>query len=57
VMGYDTMPLVTMEQKEELLKQVLNERWLMFFEHDPEIAAGYLSMEAGRYAVKSAAAL
>jgi glyoxylase-like metal-dependent hydrolase (beta-lactamase superfamily II) len=52
VMGYDTMPLVTMEQKEKLLKQALDEQWLMFFEHDPEISGGYLAEENGRYVVK-----
>ena len=49
VMGYDTVPLQTMDQKEKLLKQVLNENWLMFFEHDPEVSSGYLSEENGRY--------
>jgi glyoxylase-like metal-dependent hydrolase (beta-lactamase superfamily II) len=52
VMGYDTMPLQTMDQKEKLLKQVLAENWLMFFEHDPEVISGYLSEEKGRYSVK-----
>ena len=52
VMGYDTMPLVTMEQKERLLKQALEGHWLMFFEHDPASAGGYLAEENGRYVVK-----
>jgi glyoxylase-like metal-dependent hydrolase (beta-lactamase superfamily II) len=52
VMGYDTVPLQTMDQKEKLLKQVLNENWLMFFEHDPEACCGYLVEKDGRYSVQ-----
>jgi glyoxylase-like metal-dependent hydrolase (beta-lactamase superfamily II) len=51
VMGYDTMPLQTMDQKEKLLKQVLAENWLMFFEHDPEVCCGYLAEKDGKYSV------
>ena len=53
VMGYDTMPLQTMDQKEKLLKRVLTENWLMFFEHDPEVCCGYLEEKDGRYSVRS----
>jgi glyoxylase-like metal-dependent hydrolase (beta-lactamase superfamily II) len=53
VMGYDTMPLQTMDQKEKLLKQVLAENWLMFFEHVPEVCCGYLSEKDGKYSVRS----
>jgi len=53
VMGYDTAPLQTMDQKEKLLKQVLSENWLMFFEHDPEVSCGYLEEKDGRYSVRS----
>ena len=52
VMAYDTMPLVTMEQKEKLLKLVADEHWLMFFEHDPAISSGHLVEERGKYAVR-----
>jgi glyoxylase-like metal-dependent hydrolase (beta-lactamase superfamily II) len=54
VMGYDTMPLQTMDQKEKLLKQALAENWLMFFEHDPEVCCGYLAEESGKYSVRPA---
>ncbi len=53
VMGYDTVPLQTMDQKEKLLKQVLNENWLMYFEHDPEVCCGYLEEKDGKYSVRS----
>jgi glyoxylase-like metal-dependent hydrolase (beta-lactamase superfamily II) len=49
VMGYDTMPLVTIEQKEKLLMRVAGEHWLMCFEHDPEIAFAHLESEENRF--------
>lgn len=38
IMGYDLQPLVTLEEKKKILKQVLEEDWKLFFGHDPEIA-------------------
>ena len=37
VMAYDIRPLNTMQEKENWLKQALEENWVLFFEHDPEI--------------------
>jgi len=33
-MGYDVRPLETLKEKESILKQAVNENWLLFFEHD-----------------------
>lgn len=35
VMGYDTRPLLTMEEKTQILRQAADENYLLFFEHDP----------------------
>jgi glyoxylase-like metal-dependent hydrolase (beta-lactamase superfamily II) len=35
VMGYDTRPLLTMEEKTQFLDQAAQENYLLFFEHDP----------------------
>lgn len=35
VMGYDTRPLLTMEEKANFLEQAAKEQWILFFEHDP----------------------
>jgi glyoxylase-like metal-dependent hydrolase (beta-lactamase superfamily II) len=35
VMAYDTRPLLTIQEKEQLLKQAVEEGWYLFFEHDP----------------------
>ena len=35
VMGYDTRPLLTMEEKERFLKEAADNNYILFFEHDP----------------------
>lgn len=35
VMGYDTRPLLTMEEKEKFLRQAADNQYVLFFEHDP----------------------
>jgi glyoxylase-like metal-dependent hydrolase (beta-lactamase superfamily II) len=35
VMGYDTRPLITMEEKEIFLREAANNQYILFFEHDP----------------------
>jgi glyoxylase-like metal-dependent hydrolase (beta-lactamase superfamily II) len=42
IMAYDLRPLVTLEEKRRLLTQAADEGWIMFFEHDPAVAAARL---------------
>ncbi|WP_114790003.1 MBL fold metallo-hydrolase [Niabella yanshanensis] len=35
VMAYDTRPLITMTEKENFLKEALENEYILFFEHDP----------------------
>ena len=35
VMGYDTRPLITLEEKERFLKEAAANNYILFFEHDP----------------------
>lgn len=44
VMGYDMRPLVTMNEKEQLLARAAAENWVLVFEHDPVIEAGTVMM-------------
>jgi glyoxylase-like metal-dependent hydrolase (beta-lactamase superfamily II) len=37
VMGYDTRPLITMEEKDVFLKTAVKDDYILFFEHDPAI--------------------
>ncbi|MBI2951034.1 MBL fold metallo-hydrolase [bacterium] len=45
VMGYDLFPKITMETKERVLRQAIEEGWLLIFEHSPGVRAGYLDEE------------
>ena len=35
VMGYDTRPLITMEEKQKFLTEAADNKYILFFEHDP----------------------
>jgi len=35
VMAYDVRPLLTLQEKERILRQAVAEDWVLFFEHDP----------------------
>jgi glyoxylase-like metal-dependent hydrolase (beta-lactamase superfamily II) len=45
VPSVDIFPLDTMREKDELIQKAIEHRWLVFFGHDPEIDAGYLSRD------------
>ena len=42
VMAYDVRPLLTLREKGRILEEAVKERHLLFFEHDPQIACGYV---------------
>ena len=51
VMGYDCLPVQTIEEKIDLLAQAHAGGWILVFEHDPEIdACRVVKDERGRYA-------
>jgi glyoxylase-like metal-dependent hydrolase (beta-lactamase superfamily II) len=37
VMGYDNEPLKTIQEKKQILERAVREKWMVFFEHDPDI--------------------
>jgi len=37
VMAYDVRPLITMQEKERILNQAIQENWLLYFEHDHKV--------------------
>jgi len=39
IMAYDHLPLSTLSEKKEILGRAADEGWILFFEHDPVIAA------------------
>lgn len=51
VMAYDLYPLTTIEEKKMLLAQAVEDGWILFFEHDPDIAACTVKEERGEVVV------
>jgi glyoxylase-like metal-dependent hydrolase (beta-lactamase superfamily II) len=48
VMGYDLYPLDSMNFKREFLREAVAREHLIVFEHDPNIAAGYIREKDGK---------
>jgi glyoxylase-like metal-dependent hydrolase (beta-lactamase superfamily II) len=48
IMGYDLFPLDTLAAKKALVKEAIERQMLIFFEHDPAIAAGYITEDHGK---------
>ena len=48
IMAYDLVPQDTLRAKKSLLKQVVEEDWLVIFQHDPRVEAGYLRQEGNK---------
>ncbi len=55
VMAYDVRPLLTLDEKRKLLAEAVDNQYLLFFEHDPVVAAAMVHrQENGRIVVKEA---
>jgi glyoxylase-like metal-dependent hydrolase (beta-lactamase superfamily II) len=52
IMGYDLYPMETLDFKRAFLREAVAGEYLILFEHDPEIAAGYLRERDGRIEVE-----
>jgi glyoxylase-like metal-dependent hydrolase (beta-lactamase superfamily II) len=52
VMGYDLYPLDTLAFKERILARIVDEGWILFFEHDPVVGAARLHREGREIAVE-----
>ena len=48
VMGYDLFPMETLAFKRRFIREAIDREYLIFFEHDPQIAAGYIRETDGR---------
>ena len=49
VMAYDVQPTVTIEEKKKLYRDAVNNNWILFFEHDPDIAACTIQHDGKHY--------
>jgi glyoxylase-like metal-dependent hydrolase (beta-lactamase superfamily II) len=48
VMGYDLYPMDTLAFKRRFIRDAIEREYLIFFEHDPVVAAGYIREKDGR---------
>jgi glyoxylase-like metal-dependent hydrolase (beta-lactamase superfamily II) len=48
IMGYDLYPMDTLAFKRAFVREAIDREYVVFFEHDPEIAAGYIRERDGR---------
>ncbi len=55
VMGYDLFPVETLNFKRAFLKEAVEREYLIVFEHDPLIAAGYIRERDGKRYIEKVA--
>ena len=48
IMGYDLFPHDTLNFKRDFLREAVEREYLIIFEHDPDIAAGYIREKDGK---------
>jgi glyoxylase-like metal-dependent hydrolase (beta-lactamase superfamily II) len=48
IMGYDLYPMDTLAFKKRFVREAIEREYLIFFEHDPRIAAGYIREKDGK---------
>ncbi len=57
IMGYDLSPIQTLETKRWVMNQAFEEQWLLLFEHDPSVQAGYVRRDQeGKYSLREVSA-
>jgi glyoxylase-like metal-dependent hydrolase (beta-lactamase superfamily II) len=52
IMGYDLYPMDTLAFKRAFLREAVDREYLILFEHDPEIAAGYIRERNGKLSIE-----
>ena len=48
IMGYDLFPMETLQVKTRFIREAIDREYLIFFEHDPLVAAGYIREKDGK---------
>jgi glyoxylase-like metal-dependent hydrolase (beta-lactamase superfamily II) len=48
LMGYDLYPMDTLAFKKAFIAEAIEREYVIFFEHDPKIAAGYIRERDGK---------
>lgn len=52
IMGYDLYPMETLAFKRSFIREAIEREYLIFFEHDPAVAAGYIREKDKRLSVE-----
>ncbi len=52
IMGYDLNPMLLIEEKENFLSQASDEKWFLYFEHDPDCDAAQVAKKGPDFAVE-----
>ena len=52
VMAYDIHPVQTVQEKSKILPRIVNEEWIIFFEHDPVHQAATVQFDGKHYCLK-----
>ena len=55
IMGFDLYPMDTLAAKQAFVQEAMAQDTLVFFEHDPAVAAGYIREQNGKRIVQPAA--
>lgn len=53
IMGFDLFPLETLKVKKEIIREAVKDKWLLIFEHDPEVRMGYVRIKDNKPILKS----
>lgn len=53
MMAYDLYPMDTLAFKRTFIREAIDREYLVFFEHDPKIAAGYIREKSGKKYVEA----
>jgi methylmalonyl-CoA epimerase len=48
IMGYDLFPMETLAFKKRFIREAIEREYLVLFEHDPHVAAGYIREKNGK---------
>jgi glyoxylase-like metal-dependent hydrolase (beta-lactamase superfamily II) len=52
IMAYDLYPLQTLETKRKWVEQIVREKWIVVFGHDPDVAAAKLHEQSGKIEIE-----
>ena len=52
IMGYDLYPMETLEFKRAFVREAIESEYIIFFGHDPAVAAGFIRQDGKKLSVE-----